>query len=378
MLDAKLTGNPYTFIHIINPEFHKKDKTKPNTTERFQKVKDKFNSFRKKGVFIQDDKDSLYVYQQSSRKHQFLGIIGGADLKEYESGKIKKHEATLTKRELTFSNYLDVVHFNAEPVLLFHEDDADIEKLLVEISNKRAEYEYSTTDKIKHELWKVDDIQQIKLIQNAFSKLDSTYIADGHHRCASSFRFYKTSPSKTTINQHTMAFFISESRMNILDFNRVVKDLNGLTKNDFLDKLRLSFNVSDPIHKKISPSSAGTITMYLEKEWFILNPKPELIDSNHPVKSLDTQLLTDLILEPILNIKDLKTDERISFISGDKGIKGLKQIIDKDRAKVAFCLYPISPKQIIEVSDAEMIMPPKSTWIEPKLRSGLIIYPLEY
>lgn len=377
MLDAKLKGNPYTFIHIINPEFHKKDKTKPNTSERFEKVRNKFNEFYKKGIFIKDSKDSLYVYKQTSKKDEFLGVIGGADLKEYEDGKIKKHEATLTQRELTFSNYLDVVHFNAEPVLLFHEDNVSLNDLLVKVATGRAEYEYTTTDRIKHEMWLVDESKMIQAFQTAFSQLKNTYIADGHHRCASSYRFYKTKGGDSIINQHTMAFFISESRMKIMDFNRVVKDLNGHSTQDFISLLRENFNVSEPILKKIAPANAGTITMYLDQHWYILNPKEEKIQKDHPVKSLDTQILTEFILEPILNIMDLKTDDRINFVSGDKGIKGLKQIVDKKRGRVAFALYPVTPKQVIDVSDAGLIMPPKSTWVEPKMRSGLIIYPLD-
>ena len=378
MLSAKLKGNPYTFIHIINPEFHKKNKTKANTPERFFKVKNEFERFLKKGIFIQDEKESLYVYKQTSKKHEFLGIIGGADLKEYENNQIKKHEATLTQRELTFSNYLDIVHFNAEPVLLFHQDNASIDQLLIETSQTRAEYEYTTTDKIKHELWLVDKPTQIKAFQSAFAQLNETYIADGHHRCASSYRFYKSNPKKSIINQHTLAFFISESRMNIMDFNRVVKDLNGYSNDEFIALIKQNFDISEPIIKKIAPSSAGILTMYLNERWYVLSPKPDKIDKEHPIKSIDTQILTELILEPILNITDLKTDKRINFVSGDKGIKGLKTMVDKGLAKVAFALYPVTPNQIINVSNADMIMPPKSTWIEPKMRSGLIIYPLEH
>lgn len=377
MLAAKLKGNPYTFIHIINPEFHKKDRTKPNTVGRFMKVREKFSEFFDQGIFIQEEADSLYVYRQTTETHEFLGFIGGADLKEYESGKIKKHEATLTKREKTFSKYLETVRFNAEPVLLFHKNEADIDTLLLDITKIRPEYEYTTTDKIKHELWIVDQSDTIDKVQKAFSKLDETYIADGHHRCASSYRYYQNTENKTKLNQHSLAFFISESRLNILDFNRVVKDLNGLSKTEFIKALEKSFIIQIIDQKYYAPKKCGEISLYINQSWYSLKIKDGIIDSNDPVKRLDTDILTELVLRPILNIQDIKTDQRISFISGDKGMKGLKKVVDKGGAELAFALYPISPQQLIEVADASMIMPPKSTWIEPKLRSGLTIYPLE-
>ncbi|MFK8037907.1 MAG: DUF1015 domain-containing protein [Crocinitomicaceae bacterium] len=377
MLAAKLKGNPYTFIHIINPEFHKKDRTKPNTISRFMKVREKFNEFFSKGIFIQEENDALYVYRQTTETHEYVGFIGGADLDEYESGKIKKHEDTLTNREKTFSKYLDTVKFNAEPVLLFHKNEADIDSVLLNTTKVRPEYEYTTTDKIKHELWIVDDPSTIIQVQKAFGKLNETYIADGHHRCASSYRYYKNSNPKTELNRHSLAFFISESRLNILDFNRIVKDLNGLSKKAFIEALRESFTINATDSKLLSPKKSGEISMYLDNQWYNLLVKDHLIDKNDPVKCLDTYILTQLVLRPILNIQDIKTDNRIDFISGDKGMKGLKKAVDKGVAKLAFALYPISPQQLIKVADADLIMPPKSTWIEPKLRSGLTIYPLD-
>ena len=377
MLSAKLKGNPYTFIHIINPEFHKKDRTKANTTGRFVKVRERFNEFFNQGIFIQDEKESFYVYRQTSETHEFLGFIGGADLTEYESGKIKKHEETLTKREKTFSKYLDTVRFNAEPVLLFHKNEAELDTILLDITKIRPEYEYTTTDKIKHELWVVNDSNTIASIQHGFGQLDETYIADGHHRFASSYRYYQNSATKTELNQYALAFFISESRLNILDFNRVVKDLNGLSKSKFLSLLEEKFMVQQIDQKLYAPQRHGEISLYVDKDWYSLVIKEEFINKDHPVECLDTYILTHSVLKPILGIKDLKTDDRIDFVSGDKGMKGLRKVIEKGDAKIAFALFPISPQQLIAVADANLIMPPKSTWIEPKLRSGLTIYPLD-
>ncbi len=377
MLNAKLIGNPYTFLHIINPEFHKQDKTKPNSDGRFLKVRQKFVEFFENDIFLQEEKAALYVYRQTTRDHEFIGFIGGADLKEYEEGKIKKHEETLTEREKTFSRYLDIVKFNAEPVLLFHKENNTIDELLIEISSHRAEYEYTTTDEIKHELWVVDDSEKIKLAQEAFAQLDETYIADGHHRCASSYRYYCTNHNKSVTNQHALAYYISESKLNILDFNRIVRDLNNHSTESFIEAVKTKFKVTKSKKKNLAPAKPGEITMYLENSWYLLKPDKSIIDKNHPVESLDTRILTRLILEPILDIHDLKTDDRIAFVSGNRGIKGLKKTVDKGLAKVAFGLYPVSTQQLKAVADANMIMPPKSTWIEPKLRSGLTIYPLD-
>jgi len=377
MLSAKLLGNPYTFLHIINPEFHKEDKTKPNSIGRFLKVRQKFVEFFENDIFMQEESEAFYVYKQSTPFHQFLGFIGGADLTEYENGKIKKHEETLTAREKTFTQYLDIVKFNAEPVLLFHKDNSDIEKLLIKLSSKRPEYEYTTTDEVKHELWVVKKPAQVEKVKEVFGTLNETYIADGHHRCASSYRYYKDIGGQSTANQHALAYFISESRLNIMDFNRVVSDLNGHSIESFIEAIKKNFKVTKSRKKSPSPTKAGEISMYLDQSWYLLNPNEENIDHNHPVESLDTRLLTRFLLEPILDIHDLKTDERISFISGDRGIKGLKKAVDKGSAMVAFGLFPVSPKQLIDVADANLIMPPKSTWIEPKLRSGLTIYPLD-
>ncbi|MFD1553500.1 DUF1015 domain-containing protein [Putridiphycobacter roseus] len=377
MLAAKLKSNPYTFIHIINPEFHKKNKTKPNTKGRFLRVKERFNEFFEEGIFLQDEKDSIYVYRQTKDGHQYLGFIGGADLNEYKAGKIKKHEETITKREATFSKYLKTVGFNAEPVLLFHKHHDDLNSLLLAQTKVRAEYEYTTTDRVKHELWVIDDENTLQEIQHHFNDIEETYIADGHHRCASSARYFEESEIKSKVNQHALAFFISDQKLNILDFNRVVKDLNGLSIKSYLEIISNSFIIKEKPGKTYAPKQSGEISMYLEQKWYSLTPLPELINYEHPVERLDTYILTQLILQPILNIQDLKEDERIDFVSGDKGMKGLKKVVDKGVAKVAFGLFPISPRQLIDVADANLIMPPKSTWIEPKLRSGLTIYPLE-
>ena len=376
MLDAKLKGNPFSFIHIINPEFNEDDKTEPNSPERFQKVRNKFEEFEREGIFMHEEKPSLYIYKKTTEHHEYIGVIGGASIDEYEKGNIKKHEQTLTERETTFSNYLKVVEFNAEPVLLFHDHREKLNQILLKNTFDRPEYEFTTTDKAKHELWVISKTDLILEIQQAYNDIDDVYIADGHHRSASSARFYNESENKNELKAHFLAYFISSERLNILDYNRLVKDLNNLSENELISKLNKYFIVTELQNKDIQSRGLHNILMYIANKWYNLQAKEEIINRNSPVESLDTYILSHYILKPILGIKSLKTDDRIDFISGSKKLIGIKNKVDSNQFKIGFGLYPVSPKQLKDVADAGLIMPPKSTWIEPKLRSGLTIYPL--
>ena len=376
MLDAKLAGNPYSFIHIINPEFMEEDKTDPNSPERFQKVKNKFDEFEREGIFIQEERPSLYIYKKTTITHEFIGVIGGASIEEYNNGKIKKHEQTLTERETTFSNYLKVIEFNAEPVLLFHDNREKLNQLFIKNTFDRPEYEFTTTDKSKHEMWVISEPSIIKEIQSVYESIDDIYIADGHHRSASSSRFYKDSENKTDLRAHFLAYFISSERLHIMDYNRLVKDLNGMTIEELLKQLDTSFIVTELPTDSIQLRGLHNILMYMNSKWYNLQAKEETINRDHPVESLDTHILSSHLLKPILSITSLKTDKRIDFISGNKGLNGIKKAVDSGKFKIGFGLYPVSPKQLKDVADANLIMPPKSTWIEPKMRIGLTIYPL--
>ena len=376
MLDAKLKGNPYSFIHIINPEFEEEDKTLPNTPERFQKVRNKFEEFEREGIFMQEERPSLYIYKKTTPTHEFIGLIGGASIDEYDNGKIKKHEQTLTERETTFSNYLKVVEFNAEPVLLFHDNREKLNQLFVKYTFDRPEYEFTTTDKAKHELWVISEPTMIEEIQSIYESIDDVYIADGHHRSASSAKFYHDCESKTELKAHFLAYYISSERLRILDYNRLVKTTNNLSKDDLISKIEDSFIVTQVNTQDIHSRGVHNILMYMEGAWYNLQAKEEIINRDNPVESLDTYILSHYILKPILGIKSLQTDENIDFISGNKGLSSISNKIDSKQFKVGFGLYPVSPKQLKDVADANLIMPPKSTWIEPKMRSGLTIYPL--
>lgn len=378
VLEAKLEHNPFTFLHVLNPEYHGGNKTVPNTLERFQNIRKKFESFCADGIFIQDEKPCLYLYRQTKDGHEYLGLIGGASIDQYNNGHIKKHEATLTSREETFSTYLNTVRFHAEPVLLFHDNHENLAALLDAIAIHRPEYEYTSAERIKHEVWIIDNAEAIAQIQHYYKEIPDVYIADGHHRCASSARFYESLQGAKSIEQeHFLAYFIAKERLFIQDYNRLVQEFENLTDSAFMQALQANFEVSPLASTEAKPKKRHEISMYFNQAWYKLAPRSGTFDEAHAVNSLDTAILTDLLLNPILQIKDLKTDKRIDFISGNKGIEGIKEAVDSGKFKVGFALYPVSAEQLKRVADEQLIMPPKSTWIEPKLRSGLTIYPLD-
>jgi uncharacterized protein (DUF1015 family) len=379
VLTAKLEDNPFTFLHIINPEF-RFDKNgvnpPPSFLDRFDLVKESYNEFRTAGVLIQDSEPSIYVYRQSTSDHVYTGVIAGASVAEYLEDTIKKHEATITAREKMFTDYLEVVGYNAEPVLISYPHQPALEKLLDAYTLKRSEYEFTTTDRIKHELWVLTK-NESQAVQKAFEAIPSTYIADGHHRSASSVRLAQKKKDAGQIAEGNkdffLACFIDETKLNILQFNRLVKTTNGLTKEELIDRLHEYFVLSS-ISTQKKPTHEHEITMFIDDAWYQLNCKPNIIDNNHPVKCLDAEILTNFVLTPILGIKDLKSDENIEFVSGAEPIEKFETKITSGKFKVGFVLYPVSIEQVKRVADNQLIMPPKSTWVEPKLRSGLTIY----
>tara|TARA_B110000285_G_scaffold86512_1_gene99166 strand:- start:3442 stop:4677 length:1236 start_codon:yes stop_codon:yes gene_type:complete len=378
VLNAILADNPYSFLHIINPEFGPIF-TRKNSPERFNLIKNTYEDFIRKGTLIQDNESKIYLYRQTKNGHEYTGVIAGASVLEYLDNKIKVHEATITHREEMFTNYLNIVGYNAEPVLLTYSDvDNKIDSQYISIIAKRPEYEFTTIDQIKHELWVLTDQEQIS-IQNSFDSIEHVYIADGHHRSASSVGLSKlwssNEENQSKNNEAFLAFFINESRIHIHEFNRIIRNLNGYTKEEILKLLQISFDIK-LVSEARKPSKQHELTMFIENEWFILNCKAKIIDAHHPVKSLDAQILTDYVLTPILNIEDLKKSKDIDFLSGDICLEDFEERIHQKGFKIGFVLYPINISEIKKVADNEMIMPPKSTWIEPKMRSGLTIYSL--
>ncbi len=376
-LESKLEGNPYTFLHVINPEFREDDTTKPNTVERFEKVRDKYDEFKSLGYFTQDEVPAIYIYRQITPTNTYIGIIAAASVDDYLNGKIKVHEHTLSQREEMFKKYLNVCKFNAEPVLLTYKDNENIDALLEKYVNTRSEYEFTNTREVKHDLWIVNDKKDIETLQEAFANVDNSYIADGHHRVSSSSLYTKSQREKGYNGDedfnYFMAFYIAESKLRIFGYNRTVNSLNNLSSEEFLLQIEKSFTLTKR-KEEYHPKSLHNLSMYFDESWYSLTIKGEFIENDNPVGCLDAQLLSNLVLSPILGIHDLKTDNRVNFIEGTKGMKALQDSVDSNKAKVAFGFFPVSIDQLKRVADTNNIMPPKSTWIEPKIRSGLTVF----
>lgn len=375
-LEDKLNNNPYTFLHVINPDFH--DKKSSSGHARYAKVKERFAQFGQLGYFVEEEKPAYYIYQQQAESHVFTGIVAAVSVHDYLEGRIKVHENTIAAREEMFTHYLDVTGFNAEPVLLMHAPLSSIGVVKSKYINTRAEYEFTSTDRVLHLLWPVVDEADVAEITAAFSTQNAMYIADGHHRCASSVHLAQSRGGKPDApHQYFMAFLLPETTIRIHAFNRLVKDLNGLSETEFLSKVADYFFVREVESGSYQPNSLHEMGMYLSGKWFALFSKPGTYNPEDAIKGLDCQILSENILAPILNIVDLRTDTRIDFLPGNTGTSDLEKAVDGGKYQVGFALYPVSIAELKRVSDEGKVMPPKSTYIEPKLRSGLTIYNLE-
>jgi uncharacterized protein (DUF1015 family) len=382
-LRDKLAGNPFSFLHVINPDFSEGSRTRPGSKERLQKIRKRFKDFLNEKVFLRDETACFYLYRQIKQGNTYIGIIGCTSIDDYMNGVIKIHEQTLTQREEKLKDYLEVCEFNAEPVLFCYPDDNEINDLCADVMTYRADYDFTTTDKIRHTLWIINKTKSIKLVTDRFSKIPAIYIADGHHRSASSALLGKLRRNrdknytgKEAYNFYLGVFF-PESQLRIYDYNRAVKDLNGLTVPELLQKLSKSFEIKEMKEEIFKPGKKHEISMYADGKWYSLAAKNGVFKSDNPVGSLDASILTEHVLSPVFNIHDLKTDKRIFFIPGIKGPEALKTLVDEGKAAVAFGLYPVTMDHLKWIADTNNIMPPKSTWVEPKMRSGLVIYSLE-
>lgn len=382
-LKDKLAGNPYTFLHVINPDFDDGKRTRPGSKERLSKIKRKFKSFVKEKIFRRDEKPAYYVYRQIKHNHEYLGIIACTSIDDYMSGVIRIHEQTITQREEKLKDYLEVCEFNAEPVLFCYPNDGDIDNLLNTVAQSRPDYDFTTTDRVQHTLWVVNDDERVNLISSHFASIPHIYIADGHHRSASSAllgnikrKKMKHFSGKEAFNYYLGVFF-SETQLKIYDYNRIVKDLNNLSVTELLQQLSLKFEVKEMEQAIFKPTAKHELSMYVNEKWYSLVAKPGTYNSNDPVGSLDASILTEHILSPLFGIHDLKTDKRIGFIPGIKGPEALKKNVDEGKSEVAFGLYPVTMEHLKWIADTNNIMPPKSTWVEPKMRSGLVIYSFE-
>jgi len=377
--ESRMDYNPYSFLHIVNPGY--KYHQVITGEERYKLVKNRYLEFKEDGVFIQDETPSFYIYKIVNKHGQtFNGIVAATSAEDYGSDVIKKHEDTIAKREETFKNYLQTVGFNAEPVLLTYPDNDTIASIIKDAQKNHAEFEFTMTYRDTHYLWKIDNAKTIALIQVEFNKMEAIYIADGHHRSLSSYLLYKDEKEKN--NNHSgsesynffMSYLIPESDLVIHEFNRLVKDLNGLTKEKFLIHLDYLYRIENRGTNPYHPTKPHHFSMYLDGEFYSLFLRKTSYKFNSALDNLDAQLLYKTILQPILGIDDLRHNNRIEYINGRDEMITIKSGVDNGEFKVGFGMCPTNINQIKSIADEGLKMPPKSTYILPKLRSGITIY----
>lgn len=377
--ESRMDYNPFSFLHIVNPGY--KYDQEVTGKERYRLVKNRYLEFKEDGVFVQDEKPSFYVYKIVNRHGQeFNGIIATTSADDYERDVIKKHEDTIAKREQTFKTYLKTVGFNAEPVLLTYPDNAIIAEIIKEVQKGHAEFEFTMTYRDTHYLWKVDDEAILNKIQVEFAQMETIYIADGHHRSSSSYLLYKDEKERNPNHKGDesynffMSYLIPESDLVIHEFNRLIKDLNGLTKEEFLIKLDENYRIENRGKMPYKPSKPHHFSMYLDGEFYSLYLRKTKYEFKTALDELDAQLLYKTILQPILGINDLRNDNRIEYVNGQHEMITIKSSVDSGDFKVGFGMCPSNVHQMKQIADEGLKMPPKSTYILPKLRSAITIY----
>ena len=380
---AEAEGNEKSLYHIIKPEID----FEPGTGEHEQKVYDKavenFQKFQREGWLVQDEKEQYYLYAQTMDGRTQYGLVVGASVDDYLTGKIKKHELTRKEKEVDRMHHIEINNANIEPVFLSFPTNEVLERVIAQTAKTEPEYDFVSEDGIGHTLWCISDDAVINEITEAFAKIPYLYIADGHHRTAAAAHVgeekAKADPNHTGKEEYNylLAVCFPESHLKVMDYNRVVKDLNGLTDEEFLQKVGEKFIVEDKGTEIYRPAALHNFSLYLGGKWYSLTAKEGTYDDNDPIGVLDVKISSDYILRDILNIVDLRTDKRIDFVGGIRGLGELKDRVDSGEMKMALALYPVTMRQIIDIADSGNIMPPKSTWFEPKLRSGLIIHKLD-
>lgn len=374
-LASWLDYNPYSFLHVIHPAYANAQKI--TLDKRFKGVAHKYQDFKQEKILFSEEDPVFYLYEIQSKGQTFTGIIAGTSVEDYQNNVIKKHEDTLQYRVELFKDYLHQTHFNTEPVLITYPDSVEINTFISLRKNSEAIYEFSTTTKEKHTLWKIDTQSEIDFLQEHFEKIPNLYIADGHHRSASAELLYEQDKHLGNKNlNYFMSFLIAESNVKIYEFNRLIRDLNGLTKDEFLKKLSEHFKIEDKDQELWKPQNKYEFGMYLDGSFYALFYKQESHNQISILDRLDAQILYDKVLSPLLGIEDLRNDERIDYIPGKQSIAVIKELIDDGEFEVGFMLYPSDIKEIKALADNNLIMPPKSTYIEPKFRSGLVVYEL--
>ena len=370
-LAAQLDFNPLSFLHILKPAYTNQETV--SFEKRYKQVHQKYQDFKNEIILIKDKKPAIYIHKIVTKTQSFTGIIVGTSVKDYCNNIIKKHEDILEFRVQLLKDYMKFSEFNTEPVLMTYPDNKTIENWIFNCCHKLADFEFSTTKKEIHYLWKIEDTLEINWLQNIFEKTESLYIADGHHR-TEALKLLSEENSENTSQDHILSYLISENNVKIYEFNRLIKDLNGFSKSDFIMELAKDFKIENKFQQPFQPLKKHQFGMYLDNEFYSLELKKDADLLETALETLDTQILYKKVLLPLLGIEDLRNDERIEYLSGKQSILEVKNKIDQGEFEVGFLLYPSNIGEIKALADANQIMPPKSTFIEPKFRSGLVIY----
>lgn len=379
---AEAEGNPKSLYHIIKPEIDFEPGTDEHDPKVYDKAVENFRSFREKGWLVQDDCDHYYIYAQTMDGRTQYGIVIAANVHDYVNGVIKKHELTRRDKEDDRMKHVRINNANIEPVFFAFPDNERLEEIIRTVAAGTPEYDFTAPDGFGHHFWVIDDDAMTAVITEEFAKMPHLYIADGHHRSAAAARvgLEKAEGDSSHTGEEEYNYFLAvafpASHLRIIDYNRVVRDLNGLTPKEFLARLEKDFVVEEKGAEIYNPAALHNFSLYLEGRWYSLTPREGRYNDADPIGVLDVTISSDLILRDILGITDLRSDKRIDFVGGIRGLGELKRRVDSGEMKVALALYPVSMKQLMDIADTGNIMPPKTTWFEPKLRSGLVIHEL--
>lgn len=380
---AEAAGNEMSLYHIIKPEIDFPVGTDEHDEKVYRKAAENFEMFQKNGWLVQDSKENYYVYAQTMNGKTQYGLVVCAYVDDYMTGKIKKHELTRKDKEEDRMKHVRVNNANVEPVFFAYPHNNELDAIVKEVTKGKPEYDFvAPLDGFGHTFWLIEDEAKIKRITEIFATIPSLYIADGHHRSAAAALVgdekRRQNPAHKGNEEYNyfMAVCFPDDQLTIIDYNRVVKDLNGLTDEQFIEKLKKNFDVELKGKDIYKPSKLHNFSMYLSGNWYSLTAKAGTYDDKDPIGVLDVTVSSNLILDEILGIKDLRTDKRIDFVGGIRELGELKRRVDSGEMRVALALYPVSMQQLIDIADTNNIMPPKTTWFEPKLRSGLVIHKL--
>lgn len=377
-------NNEKSLYHIIKPEINFPVGTSEYDPKVYESAAENFKKFQDKGWLVQDNKERYYIYAQTMNGKTQYGLVVGAYVDDYMNGTIKKHELTRRDKEEDRMKHVRVNNANIEPVFFAYPDNKVLDDLVNRYAATEPEYDFvAPIDGFRHQLWIIDNDQDIKLVTEEFGKMPSLYIADGHHRSAAAALVgaekAKQNPNHKGDEEYNyfMAVCFQASQLTILDYNRVVKDLNGMTTDEFLTALAKNFTVQKKGHTEYRPKQLHEFSLYIDENWYSLIAKEGTYNDADPIGVLDVDISSRLILDELMNIKDLRSDKRIDFVGGLRGLSELKRRVDSGEMRWALALYPVSMQQIMDIADSGKIMPPKATWFEPKLRSGLIIHKLD-